>query len=425
MSTHLRVRRALRTFTVGATVTAVCVACASAVAAAATPAFTWAGTDAAGGGDTSWSDPANWSGDVAPVAGTRVSVRFPALTCSSTCPSTSTNDLVGLRANTVTLGLGDKVSGTPGYDITGDAIKIGTLGVTSAVSPGSPGQDANLLLPLSLQGSETWSVDIEDNSNLNLGAVSGPTADALTVDLPVAGTGNGGGFLGVPSFETGPLGFQGVAGQGSTYVTGASAFNARTLNPVSFTDTSLFETGPGGSTPAAVTVHYGPLSIVGTTVFLGNGSGGPFGIDSVKGNASLDAATHLNLNALEPGTGAAPSAGLSYPQLKATGTVTLGSAALTLFAACGQTLGTTYTVVRAGAVAGTFQNLPDGTVVQSSGDGSAGCSTAPATYLRIRYTATTVTATVVAPPPSAAPSRTMSVLVPHSTGHQVVLAHES
>jgi hypothetical protein len=39
---------------------------------------------------------------------------------------------------------------------------------------------------MTLLGSESWSVDLENNSNFDLGTVAGANSDSLTVSLPVA-----------------------------------------------------------------------------------------------------------------------------------------------------------------------------------------------------------------------------------------------
>ena len=428
MTLHFRSRFvSTRRVAVATGVVAVSVLALTPGIAAATTTYTWSGTDAAAGTNSNLGDPGNWAGAAAPASGTTVNLDFPSLGCgTSACGNNPVNDLTKLNVAAFDLGLTTQDSG-PGYDLTGTGASIGTLNITSATPTGASGQGANINVPLALDGSELWSIDAENNSNVNLGAVSGKSTYGLTVDLPVANGLNGGGFVGVPSFETGPLTFQGYVGDPYSYVTGATAYNAKTHQSVTFDQGALFETGPVGKTAGAVTVKYGPLTISNSTVFLGNGSGGPYGIDSVAGNASLDSGTNLNFNALEPGAAKKPVAGLTYPQIKATGNVSLGSANLTLFAACSQKFGAVYTLVKAASVTGTFQNLSNGTIFQANGDGSPSCASGSAPYLRINYGTSTATVTVVAAPPGGAarlhgPSTTS--LVPRLSGHSVQLVRE-
>jgi len=429
MTSHTKPRPgSTRRFALAAGVVAVpLLALSPGIAAAATSTYTWSGTDAAAGSNSNWSDPGNWTGNTAPASGTTVNLDFPSLACgTSACGNSAANDLTGLNVANFDLALTTQDSG-PAYDFTGNGIEIGTLDITSATPTGVGGQGANITVPLALAGSELWSIDSEDNSNVNLGAVTAKKTDSLTVDLPVANGDNGGGFVGVPSFETGPLTFQGYVGDDSSYVTGATGYNAKTHEPVVFDQTALFETGPSGTTAKAVTVKYAPLTISNSTVYFGNGYNGPYGIDSVSGNASMDSGTNLNYNSLDPGVGKKPVAGVTYPELKATGSVSLGSANLGLFAGCTQKLGTVYTLVKAGSVTGTFQNISDGTIIQPNTDGAPSCTSGSAPYLRINYGTSTVTATVVAPPPAAVrlhAAPTTTFLVPHLDGQSVQLVKE-
>jgi hypothetical protein len=371
---------------------------AGAASAVTATTFQWTGADSAASGIPNWSDPANWKGGTAPASSTSAALKFPVLSCASSC-NESNNDLTGFKATKVSMALGVEGVSGPDYSISGNALKVETLAVTSDVPTSEPGQNAYLGVPITLRGAATWSIDAENNSNFDLDTVSGP--EALTITLPIANADNGGGFVSSSNYNVGNLVFQGVAGQpNQSTVTGAS-FNANSGKSVTFIDSSLFVTGSSGTTAKETTVHYGPLTLEGTTVQLGNGGGnGPYGIDSVNGDASLDAASHLNYISLSPGT-AKPVAGVTYPQLKASGSIQLGSAGLGLFAACNQKRGATYTIVRGGSVEGTFAGVANDDVLQALADGSTSCQAAGAVapYLEIKYGASTVTATVVAAPP--------------------------
>ena len=372
-------------------------ALSSGAAFAGPSSFTWSGA----GGDNSWSDGANWSG-TAPQPKSSVDLAFPVLPCGSGCDSTSTNDLTGVKVPSLSVALGIE-TGSGDYNISGNGIKVGSLDVTSSVPNGDGEQGAYLGLPMTLLGSETWSVDLENNSNFNLGTVVGANSDSLTVGLPVATPGNGGGFLDFPSVNTGPLTFQGSTTGPASTVTGGD-FNGTSKESVKLADAGLFVFGQfGATTKKEATTDFGPLTAKGANIQFGNGSSGPYGINTVEGDASLNSATHLTFNSLDPGTGTKPSPGLSYPQLNASGTVKLGSADLGIFADCSQTIGTKYTIVTGSTIKGTFSGLPNDTVLQAGDDGSSTCDggSAPGAYFEIAYSSTAVTATVVSPPPSA------------------------
>jgi hypothetical protein len=391
---------------------------ASAASATATT-FQWTGADSAANGIPNWSDSANWNGGTAPASSISAALKFPVLSCASGC-NESNNDLTGFDATKVSIALGVHVVGGPSYSISGNALKMGKLLVTSHVPTGEPGQGASLDTPITLKGAATWSIDAENDSNFDLGTVSG-SQDALTITLPIANADNGGGFVSSSNFNVGSLIFQGVTGQpNQSTVTGAS-FNAKSGKPVTFIDSSLFITGSSGTTAKETTVPFGPLTVEGTSVQLGNGGGnGPYGIDKVAGDASLDAASNLNYISLTPGT-SKPVAGVTYPQLKASGSIQLGSANLGLFAACNQKKGATYTIVSGGSVEGTFAGLANDDIVQANPDGSASCQPtgAVAPYLKIKYGASKVTATVVAAPPGeSARASHASSMIYEVVGHQ-------
>ena len=389
-------RKILRYLLAASAVTVGVVALSSGAAFAAPGSFTWTGN----GSDSVWSDGSNWLGGTAPQPKASADLTFPDLACASACNSDIQNDLAGLKVPTLSLALGTE-TGSGDYNISGKGIKIGSFDVSSSVPNGGSAQGADLGLPMTLSGPESWNVDIENGSNLNLDTVTGANGDSLTVDLPVATPGNGGGFISFPSIDTGPLTFQG-SGAGTTYVVGNN-FNGTSKEPVKLVDAGLFVSGVFGS-KKPTTIPYGPLTTKGASIQFGNGSSGPYGINSVEGAASFDSATQITFNSLDPGSGSKPVAGGSYPQLVASGAVKLGSAGLGIFADCDQAVGTKYTIVTGSSIKGTFNGLANGAILQAGGDGSAACqpegSVGPS--LKITYSATAVTATVVATPPAAA-----------------------
>ncbi len=406
-----RLRRlGLRDVVAASALTVCVVALSSGVAVAAPTAFTWSG----GGGDNVWSDAANWAGS-APQPKASVDLTFPVLSCGSGCDSQTQNDVNGLKVPDLSVALGPE-TGSGDYNTSGNGIKIGALNVTtSGVTSSEGGQGGFFGTPMTLSGPETWSVDIENNSNFNLGSVEGASTDSLTVDLPISTPGNFGGFINLPSINTGPLTFKGSGG--FTDVTGGD-FNGTTKQPVKLVDAGMFVTGPTGTTKKTTTTDFGPLTVKGSNIQFGNGSSGPFGFYSVEGDASFDSATNLAFNSLEPGSGAKPIAGVNYPAIGASGSVKLGSANLSLFGGCNQAVGTKYTIVTGSAIKGTFNGIANGAIVQAGADGSPTCQVAGAAgpSLQIAYSATTVTATVVATPPAASPLGLASV-APHALAH--------
>lgn len=372
--------------------------------------FTWSGADSASSGTTGWSDPANWVGGVAPAPSSSADLTFPMLSCSETCGNESDNNVTGLKVPDLSVALGEE-TGNGDYSLSGNSIKIGTIDVTSSVPNGQSGQNLNLSMPMKLSGSESWSIDIENNSNLGFGTITAATSDTLAVALPVT-AGNGAGFAYFPSINTGPITFTGT--NGGSEVTGAD-FNGTTDQPVTIKSTGTFITGPGGTTKQTTTTDFGPLTLSGTSAQFGNGGGGgPYGIDEVEGAASISKST-ISLISLEPGTGSKPTAGVDYPQLAATGAVKLGSGViLNLFAACNQTVGTKYTIVTGSSVTGTFKGIANDDVVQANPDGSTSCQSGTAPYFEVKYTGTTVTATVTTQPSDA------SRVTPHSVSSRIV-----
>ena len=82
-----------------------------------------------------------------------------------------------MKVPTLSLALGTE-TGFGDYDISGNGIKIGSLDVSSSVPNNASAQGASLGVPMTLSGSESWNVDIENNSNFNLGTVAGANSDA-------------------------------------------------------------------------------------------------------------------------------------------------------------------------------------------------------------------------------------------------------
>jgi hypothetical protein len=378
-----------------------------AAAGAATPAasvrtFTWTGSDSAAGTSSSWSDANNWKGGKAPNENSTVNLVFPALACvaAGPCGNLSDNDVTGLTVASFTLHLGQGSSQpAPGaYELSGDAITVEALTVTTP-KPKS-GDIANLAeigLPITVAENQTWTIGVNGGGQ------------PLFLD-PITGTGN----LTVSSSGFGFIGFQGGVNVGTldfvgvdSSDTGQSAGSNGTIasfgnlnadgNPVNLTDVGFFSIGSG---------TLGPLTTSGDDLQVGNGGGGgPYGIEAVDGNAVLDSGTYLDLWGLTPGTGKKPVAGKTYTQIAVDGSLALNSANLYLYADCNQNIGTSYKIIDATSpLTGTFAGIANNSLIQAGPDsGNSSCSAAGSVgpWLRIHYddAAGTVTATVAAPPP--------------------------
>ena len=314
----------------------------------------------------------------------------------------------------LSLALADYTSAPPySYNITGKPITLDGFTVSSdATSGGAFAQGASVQLPITLGQSQTWALGLDNFANLNLGPITGST-DSLTVSATTTGP-SAGGFVGFSkAAEVGPLTFSTPTGNRPDIIVPSKSLNGIDGNSVTFDHSGLFATGPfNPTTVTQATIKYGPPGFIGTNVQLGNGGGtGPYGLDKVNGALTFDSTSFLTLFSLEPGTGTSPVAGLSYPQLSASGSVALGSAGLSLWAGCNQTVGTKYTIVRSGiGLTGQFAGVANNAVVPGNADNEASC-TAPgavAPMFKIHYGLKAVTATVVAAVAAASPNQAQS-----------------
>ena len=144
----------------------------------------------------------------------------------------------------------------------------------------------------------------------------------------------------------------------------------------------------------------GPLTSTGSGVSVG-------GAVAVDGAVTLDSASTAGFDIFQAGT----TPPTDYTQLTATGTVSLGSAALSLgsVGTCPiLNVGDVDTLITTtGSVTGTFSDIPNGTTIPLSCNGGT-----PPT-VRINYTSSTVTATVVTAGSSA--TSTTTTLSPSTT----------
>jgi hypothetical protein len=381
-------------------------ACALALptAALAQTDFTWTGSAP---GSANWSNSSNWAGASAP-SGAVGRLTFPLLTsaaCTASPPTatcqTSNNDITGLTVNALSIDDGAPVSSS--YQIGGNAITLGTGGISASTNATSLGLAA-LRMPITLAGSQTWSIDGNGNgSQVGLyGNVTGAPADALTITL------SGETFLGLNGndVEVGPVTITGA----NTAATGNASFRNGSLsigNPsaggqLNGTDGSPVSLRNAGITSENGTV--GPLSVAGGNIQVGEGGPPPMGKLTVNGALTLDGATDVRMFVNGSGT-------TEYSQINASGTVDLGNAQLFASGDDGHgncpalKRGDVATLITSAAgVSGTFARIPDGTTVP------LGCSSSSPPGLRINYTPNSVTATVVAStPPAPVEGRTATV----------------
>jgi hypothetical protein len=140
----------------------------------------------------------------------------------------------------------------------------------------------------------------------------------------------------------------------------------------------------------------GPLAASDVSLTVGRGYvpgvQGPGRMTS-SGDVSLDSQTHVTFDDL-----ASTTSGDGYPQLLASGSVTLGSAVLQLDSACSTVVGDSFTIVRGASVSGTFDRS-DGRTIANNGVIEATAVGARCTdFFKITYRTGMVTATQVPSP---------------------------
>jgi Bacterial Ig-like domain (group 3) len=376
---------------------------------AAAASFTWSG--AAPAGTPNWSNATNWGG-TAP-SGTVETLAFPALTspaCTAKPPTAtcyqSNNDVSGLEVNALSID-----DGVP-YNITGNAITLGSGGITAAPSASDVGSVTRVAIhvPITLSAPQTWSITGGSlNQQLGIEApVTGGNSDTLAINF------SHGTFLGLDADTE--VGAVTATGHGTIALgrsTTTASLNATDGNAVSFS---------GGAGLFTGTAKIGPLTMNEGTIQIGQGSDGssPDGSLTVAGGVTLASAGTLFTFIDHSGTAPATD----YTQLSATGPVNLASANLRIQdgfaivggkAACAQlTPGDVDTLLTTtGVLTGTFSNAPNGaTMSLECYLGATGTTTPPT--VKINYTPNTVTATVVTSGSSGATSTTALVASPAS-----------
>ncbi len=371
----------------------------TAPAALASPSPTWSGQ--AESLEDEWSLPENWKGKSAPTEKEALgTLTFPRLSepCEPeehTCYE-SENDVKELSAESLHIDDGD------GYEILGEALTLGSGGLTASPASGSSGPALDLLeLPFNLSATQTWSVSGRGNGAINgldleEGSVTGATSTKLTVQL-----GQQAALYLAEKVEAGPVSIQGASATKPGFENGFADLEGAEVNsvdaePVELSHILLFGSGEVG----ALTTKDAELAV-------GTGIKPAGGIEAKS--ATLDSGSEVRFE-INGGEGVAQS---DYSQLTSEGTVSLASAKLAVDVGVEKqpcpTLptGQTYTFVSTtGKLSGAFANAPEhGADVPITF--AKGC-VATAQKIRISYNETgepeTVTGTVeVAPAVSEEP----------------------
>jgi hypothetical protein len=372
--------------------------------------FAWSG----GGSSSNWSEAANWLGGTAPASSSSLGVvSFP----SAGTHRVSTNDLSGLSLNQL------QVGDSAGYSLSGQTLTLGSGGLSVTASEG-PGV-FKLTNPLTLSSSQTWTVAGSNGPAPDVeiaGQLTG-SSSALTINLSNYRVFTLGEQLGSTSVddELGNVTVNGVEkteGDGTNFKTPVelqAKLNASDGHSVSVNHVVL-------TSEAAV----GPLSASSSWLGL-KGTAGPvtlhssvLGADEILSTPSVSFDGGSEFIDVLSHEGAA--AGTDYGQIKASGPVSLGGAALVLedqfpeaSRQCGPpVVGRVYTLISASSITGQFAEVPDGgtaiafcAVFGGSGP-TFGIISERAYAYRINYNTSsspqTVTATSLAGVPEPAPS---------------------
>jgi len=371
--------------------------------AGAASSLTWTGEGVFGSG---WSNSANWEGGTAPSAGEVDTLTFPELTSAScaniqagaACYYTG-NDISGLEIQKLAFLVEEGSEVESNYNLTGEPITLGAGGLMGVLSAPKSVMGISLDLPITLSAPQNWSVlQIGEGGStvLDIEAdVSGASTDTLGLSAPSIGV--------LADVEVGPVTVSGesLLALGETSTTGAS-LNATDGQPVTVGGEALLDVRDGAT---------GPLTLEGFGQF---GNGFEAGTLTVDGAATLSSTSQFRPTINHAGI----TAGVDYSQLRATGAVALGGAALKLLdgerggepRAC-ETLapGDVDTLITTAAtLTGTFAGVPNGATVPVECGGESPTA-------RINYTTHAVTATIEAAGSSGEESvgGTQSIETPH------------
>jgi len=346
-----------------------------------TSVYTWTGASAATGGSHRWSDDRNWSQATAPPgSATRDDLVFPSLAqCdqggdSASC--TALDDLGTNEVHSITIGGGNRGGG--GYTLTATtgSLALGRGGLK--ISTRDDASHTEFGIPITLWADQIWQIGAGTASFS--GGVYGSSALTLrlsartNLDLSA-------------NVDVGDLNVIGTSGHGPTrarVVLTGSDLNGGGTFPVAMVNVALEGYG-----------HIGPLATSNTSLTIGAGylpgARSPVELRST-GDVSLDSSTRVTFDDL----GSVASRGVGYPQLRASGSVTLSSAVLQLNSACSTVIGDSFTIVRGASVSGTFASPDGGTIADNDVIEARSPSAKCTDYFKITYKPGTVTATQVA-----------------------------
>ena len=377
--------------------------------------FTWSGGAASMPGD--WSNAANWLGGVAPSSGASIgTLTFPA-------PSSSHNDLSGVSVEHLAVDNGS------GFGLSGNALTLGSGGLSFTASQHPPIFSTNITAPLALSASQTWNVSAPSSTGLNppedlisfQGQLTGASAD-LTINLNTLAQLAFGSF-----FEnTGPDDEIGnVTVNGSDTVVSASNSEGEPIE-VLYKSFLFLPGGLNGSDGKSLTVKgitlvgngpIGPIKAINSEVGLTGSEIGPIvatssriGINGSAAGLTLDSGSSLGF--LIDSAGGTP--GTDYDQFVSSGPINLGGAALRLSSfqvvetnKCPPPpIGQVYTLLSTtGSLTGGFSNVANGsTATAECVDTSAGPSLKVYSYrinLNLAGATKTITATALPAVPTA------------------------
>jgi len=339
--------------------------------------------------DPNWSNATNWGGTAPSSTGD--SLTFPLLppACNTNPPPNTPTCYLSFNNGQVTSASGLSITDDVGYFIDGSGITLGSGGITATASGSASVGGTFIQLPITLGSAQTWSLDGGTNGGgLAFGSGVTGTSDNLTLNFSNSP------FLGVQGGDI-EVGTVTASGPGEITLLGSgigASLNGSDHHPINLS-------GGAGLSAAYGNSSTGPLAFVGGNLNLGRGSSPDATLAVMGGGVALSSTSTMSMFIDRPGT----TPGTDYTQLTATGAVALASAHLQLNQGSNPdgscpalNLGDVDTLITtsAGGVSGTFAGIPDGTVIPLSQPCTppAG-STAPT--VRINYTPTSVTATVV------------------------------
>ncbi len=341
--------------------------------------FTWSG--GAGPGTKTWSTGSNWVGGTAPTSGASIgTLTFPKLSSISV----SENNLSALSVEHLAL------DNSHGLNVSGDALTLGSGGLTFSAEEQPPIDSTIISTPLMLSSSQTWSVSapaetepqpVTDNVSL-MGQLSGESAN-LTIDLNTFSDLAFGSFFESvgPDDEIGDVTINGTKtviplGEGEeVFLSGVQlpvGFNGSDDKTLTVKDAGLSGSGPTGPIDSIE----GEVGMAGTNIGAITSTASSVDINGHVAGLVMD--ERSTLHSLIHAVGSTP--GVDYEQLTSGGAVNLGGANLELESYQDEEkrcpappVGQVYTLISTtGSLAGGFSNAPNGSTVTAACVATAG-----------------------------------------------------